>query len=177
MSGALIFAVILLFVVVRMQLGRHPATSASLLKPVVIAAIAGFLYLRHVPTNGSSVLLAAAGAALGIVAGVIAVACIRLERDGNGALYTVCGGAYLAVWVVVLVARITFVYGTQHWWAHAIGTFSAAHQLSSGSWTAFFVLQALAMILVRVARVGIAILGNPAAPVAAGQARAHRVLG
>jgi hypothetical protein len=150
MTGALIFAGILLFIVLTMQLGRQPVGRSALLRPVVIAVVVGVIYLRSMPTNGSSLVLAVTGAAIGLVAGLIALACTRFETEGR-TLFAICGGGYLAVWLVVLVARVTFIYGVQphRWWAASVDSFSAAHRLSSNSWTAFFVLQAIAMILVR----------------------------
>jgi hypothetical protein len=169
MTGALILAGVLLFIVIRMQLGTQRVKAQTMLMPIGAAVVVGYCYLRNVPTNGSSMVLALAGAAVGMAAGLAAIAFMRVRRDSDGALYTVCGAGYLAVWVVVLAARIGFIYGSEHWFATSLDHFSAAHQLTEGSWTTFFVLQALAMILVRVVRVGLALLrsqasGQPASP-------------
>jgi hypothetical protein len=42
---------------------------------------------------------------------------LRAERHRDGALYIACGADYLAVWMIVLAARVALVYGTEHWLA------------------------------------------------------------
>jgi hypothetical protein len=139
------------------NLGTRTVTRSRFTLPLLLVAIAAGVFLRDVPTAGNDVGLELAGAAAGIVLGLIAAALVRVDRDATGRLVMRAGVAYAALWVLVIGGRVAFAYGADHWFGPAIGRFSMIHQITGADgWTAAFVLMALSMVVVRVAASGIA---------------------
>jgi hypothetical protein len=140
----------LLAVILGGNLGTRSMTLRRLILPLVLVVIAGFFYLRDIPTAGNDTYLEIAGALSGVLLGVAAALLVRVRRQDQRVLAT-AGIAFAALWIVVIGGRILFAYGATHWFPRAIGTFSMQHQIvGAGAWTAAFVLMALAMVAVRV---------------------------
>jgi hypothetical protein len=157
MTQALTLAAIMLAMVLFTQLGRRHFGLHSILLPLGTVGYFGWEYLHGLPSTGGSIAMAVVGTLIGVVAGLIALSTIRVERDAKGKGYTRAGAAYLIVWLVVLAGRLAFVYGMNHSrsFAHSVGTFSMHHHLVSASWIAFFVLMAISMVAVRSAGVAL----------------------
>jgi hypothetical protein len=141
----------LLVYILASNLGTRRLSPARLVVPVVLVAVAGWFFLRGIPTRGHDVQLEiiglAAGAGLGVLAGLL----VRVRRTPAGDLHTQAGAAYALLWMVVIGGRVAFAYGAEHWFARSIGRFSMAHQITGAdAWTAAFVLMALTMVLARV---------------------------
>jgi hypothetical protein len=139
--------------VLRTGLGTRPLTRRRFTLPIAIVAAVGFTFLRTVPTSGHDVsldvVLGLAGIALGVVAGSV----MSVYRNGpEGPIVTRAGAAYATVWTAVIGGRILFAYGSNHWFAPQIASFSEAHALTGTSaWTAAFVIMAMSMVMARVA--------------------------
>ena len=134
------------------NLGTRPITRTRLTLPLVIVAGVAVGFLSHVPTVGNDVtlevVLALAGAVLGVVAGLL----VRVEPTTSGTQVMRAGAAYAALWVAVIGGRMLFAYGADHWYPRQIAQFSITHRITGAdAWTAAFVLMALAMVLTRVA--------------------------
>ena len=95
----------LLAVILGGNLGTRTMTVRRLLVPVVLVAVAGYVYLRAVPTAGNDTYLEIAGATLGVLLGVAAAALVRVRRDGQRVLAT-AGAAFAALWIAVVGGRI-----------------------------------------------------------------------
>jgi hypothetical protein len=141
----------LLALILVTNLGTHPLTRRRMLLPVALVAVAGYVYLRDLPTLGNDTRLELAGLTLGAVLGVVAALLVVVGRGSDGRVVTTAGAAFATLWVVVIGGRVLFAYGAEHWFGPAIGRFSHIHEITGGdAWTAAFVLMALAMVVTRV---------------------------
>lgn len=141
----------LLAFILASNLGTRPVTRRRTVLPLVLVAVAASVFLRHVPTLGHDLTLelvgVAAGAALGVVAGLL----VQVRRDG-GTTTTTAGLPYAVLWVAVIGGRMAFAYGADHWFPRTIGEFSMRHQITGAdAWASAFILMALTMVLARVA--------------------------
>jgi hypothetical protein len=141
---------LLAFVLVT-NLGTRTLTPRRVLLPVAVVAVAGYAYLRDLPTLGNDTRLELAGLTVGAVLGVVAALLVDVRRGPDGSVVTTAGAAFAGLWVVVIGGRMLFAYGADHWFGGAIGRFSRIHEITgAGAWTAAFVLMALAMVVTRV---------------------------
>jgi hypothetical protein len=132
------------------QLGTRRPDAKRLLLPVAIVAGIGAKYLRALPTGGTAHLIEAAGLGVGLLFGLASIALITVRRDpADGRLTTAAGWPYAALWTLALALRLGFAYGSTHWFAHAIATFSAQHHVPAAAYGCAFVLMVLTMITVR----------------------------
>ncbi len=140
----------LLVFVLATNLGTRRLTWRRLVLPLVLVAVAAAAFLRDVPTLGNDATLEAVGLGTGVLLGLLAGALVSV-RHSAGHLVTSAGAAYAALWTVVIVGRVAFAYGADHWFTRQIGQFSYAHRITGAdAWTAAFVLMALAMVTTRV---------------------------
>lgn len=121
--------------------------------PILAVSGFGYSYLKDAPTDHNSVALYLVGAAIGLVFGVLAYASTAMWADRTaGEIMTRCGGAFVAVWLVAMVARIGFVWAVsdiptfQTW----VGEHMMSMHLSTEAIAPFFVIWALTMVAVRV---------------------------
>ena len=140
----------LLALILVTNLGTHPLTRRRVLLPVALVAVAGYVYLRDLPTLGNDTRLELAGLTVGAVLGVVAALLVDVRRGPDGSVVTRAGAAFAALWIVVIGGRMLFAYGAEHWFGATIGRFSHIHQITGAdAWTAAFVLMALAMVVTR----------------------------
>lgn len=132
------------------QLGRRTPTLDRLLLPVLIVGGIGFKYLQSLPSGTVSHLLELAGLGAGVVFGLASISLVRVETDtGTGRAVTRAGWPYAAVWTVALAARMTFAYGSTHWFHAALAQFSAANHVAATTYATAFVVMVLTMITIR----------------------------
>ena len=137
------------------NVGTRALTWRRMALPIVAVVVAGYAFLRDMPTVGNDVRLELAGLTAGAVLGVVAALLVRVRRTTDGLVMT-AGIGFAALWVVVIVGRMLFAYGADHWFGRQIGQFSMTHQITgAGAWTAAFILMALAMVVTRVAATGV----------------------
>lgn len=136
------------------QYGRRTFTMHSMLRPLLVLPVVAFVYLRNVPTDNSELWLYAAGVGLGLVCGTATTVFTRVERDAStGKVMTVCGLGFAATWLLVVAARLAFVWEADNsaGFRQHLGQFMMNHQLHAASLAPFFVLWALVMVGSRVA--------------------------
>ena len=116
----------------------------------------GFIFLRSVPTAGNDVGFDVILGLVGIGFGALAGCLMAVSRDpADGSLVTKAAASYAALWIAVIGGRILFAYGSDHWFAATITTFSREHAITGTSaWTAAFVIMAISMVAGRVAVTG-----------------------
>jgi hypothetical protein len=125
-----------LVLLVLLQIKERPLSTKTLLRPLVIVAIAVANYLHGIPTAGNDLVLVAI---LAIVGGLIGVASgqsmtMRLGPDGEVLART--GWVSGFFWVLGMGSRFAFIYWITHSGAHSIAQFSAQHSITSGeAWT------------------------------------------
>ncbi|WP_405087619.1 hypothetical protein [Microbispora sp. NBC_01389] len=140
----------LLAYVLYSNLGTKTLTRTRMVLPLVVVAVAAYVFLREMPAIGNDARLELAGAAAGVALGVAAGLLVRVRRAGER-MVTVAGAWYAALWVAVIGGRMLFAYGADHWFSAGIATFSRTHLITGAdAWTAAFVLMALAMVVTRV---------------------------
>ncbi len=141
----------LLAFVLLSNLGVRPVTRRRFTVPIVLVAIAAAVFLQDIPTHGGDLGLQVAGAVTGVLLGLVAAACVRVERDPSGRLVMRAGIAYAALWIAVIGGRMMFAYGADHWFPRAVAEFSMAHRITGAqAWTTAFILLSLCMVVTRV---------------------------
>ncbi len=71
------------------------------------------------------------------------------REPATGRLVTRAGGAYAALWIVVIAARSCFSIGAVHWFNHPLATWMANHQVTGAAITDTLIIMAVAMTLAR----------------------------
>ncbi|MFF4601722.1 hypothetical protein ACFY12_03040 [Streptomyces sp. NPDC001339] len=139
---------ILVLLVVRQVRGSR-LDLINLVVPVALVGATALYYLRSVPMAGNDLVLelvlAGAGAALGVVCGLTTY--LRRKADG---MYAKAGFTAAALWVFGMAFRMCFALAADHGGGDAIADFSRNHGISSSqAWVAAFVLMALAQVVAR----------------------------
>jgi hypothetical protein len=136
------------------QYGRRELTSRALLRPLVVVAIFGWIYLRHLPL-GSRGDLSAYGVALvlGLLFGAAATLVTQVVRDRDGIVRTVTGPAFATIWALAVVLRLGFIWAVENVQPvrEHFGSFMFGHDISLDVIAPFFVIWALTMVVARVA--------------------------
>jgi hypothetical protein len=140
------------------QLGTHAASRRRLVLPLAVVGVVAANLLPGTPTAGNDVAFEAAGAAAGLLLGVLAGALMRIGSDAAGRLTITAGLGYAALWTAVIGGRMAFAMWATGPGQQQVGSFSIANHITGPAWTAFFVLMALAMVAARTAWLGAAVL-------------------
>jgi hypothetical protein len=148
-TSALILSAVILVGVLASDLGRRAVTRSRLRRPLLIAGIAGSMYLSAFATKGDGLAVELAGAAAGAVLGLIAGSLMRVEHDGDGQAFTRAGASYVLIWVAVVATRLAFIYGSEHVFSASLGSWMVAHHVTTAALTNGLVLMALAMTVAR----------------------------
>lgn len=132
------------------QLGRRTPTLDRLILPILIVGGIGFTYLTNLPSGAVSHLLELAGLGAGILFGLGSIALVKVTKDRRtGRAVTTAGWSYAALWIVALVARLGFAFGSTHWFHSALAQFSIVNHVAPSTFGTAFVLMVLAMITIR----------------------------
>ncbi len=149
-TSAIILSLAILAGVLLSDLGRKTITRHRLRRPLIIAGAAGATYLSALATSGTGLAIEIAGTAVGAILGLGAGALMRVQRDQrDGSILTEAGVGYALVWVIVIGARLAFIYGSGHWFAHPLGSWMHANAVTESALTDALVLMALAMTSAR----------------------------
>ncbi len=149
-TSAIILTAAILLGVFTSDLGRRAITTQRLIRPLMIAAGVGALYLTAFATSGAGLAIELAGAGAGILLGLVAGGLMRIERDGRtGETFSRAGLGYAAIWAAVAVARLAFIYGAQHWFSGSLDTWMVAHHVTAAALTDSIIIVALAMATTR----------------------------
>jgi hypothetical protein len=141
------------------QFGEHVASRRRLVLPLAVAIAVAVDVLPGIPSAGNDVPFAAVGALSGAFLGLAAAALMRVRSREDGRVTVTAGWGYAALWTAVIGGRMAFALWASGPGGRTVGTFSMAHHITQDGWVAFFVLMALAMIVVRTAAVGAQVLG------------------
>jgi hypothetical protein len=148
-TSALILSAVILIGVLASDLGRRAVTHSRLRRPLLIAGIAGSMYLSAFATRGDGLAVELAGAGVGAVLGLLAGSLMRVEHDGNGQAFTRAGAGYVAIWIAAVGSRLAFIYGSEHVFSASLGSWMVAHHVTTAALTDGLVLMALAMTVAR----------------------------
>jgi hypothetical protein len=149
-TSAIILSAAILLGVLSSDIGRRAITTHRLLRPLLIAAGAGTLYLTALATSGAGLALELACVGAGSLLGLLAASLMRVERgpDGGGAC-TQAGIGYALVWIVTIAARLAFIYGSAHWFSGSLDSWMRTNHITAAALTDALVLMALAMTVTR----------------------------
>jgi hypothetical protein len=148
-TSALILSAVILVGVLTSDLGRRAVTRSRLRRPLLIAGIAGSMYLSAFATKGDGLAVELAGAGAGAVLGLLAGSLMRVEHDSDGQAFTRAGASYVAIWIAVVGTRLAFIYGSEHVFSASLGSWMVAHHVTTAALTNGLVLMALAMTVAR----------------------------
>jgi hypothetical protein len=172
-ASVLIPNLVILVTVLLSDYGSRPVTSVRLVRPFVAAAVIVPFFFKGVQGSGNGLLLEVAGAAAGLVLGVLAAFLLRVLRDpATGRAATIGGNAYALLWIVVVAARLYFTYGAQHVFGRQLGQWLYASHITVDGLTAALIFFSVAMLLGRTGAMAVRVRQVSARPVMAPPAEA-----
>lgn len=143
-----IINLVVLGAVLEADLGRRKITWFRLARPVVLAGVIISFYLKGLAGGGNGLAAELILAGLGIVLGLVAAAIFRVFRE-QGVPWSRAGGAYAALWVIVIGARIGFAYAVSH--SHHLQVWLGTQHITSAALTDALIFMAAGMLLARTA--------------------------
>ena len=136
-DGALVALVLL-------QIKARPLTTRSLLRPVIIVAIAVVAYLNGIPAAGNDLVLIVVLGLFGALLGVGAGQATFLRRREDGVVTAQAGWVAGFLWVLGMGLRFAFLVWISNGGAGNLATFSADHSITSqAAWTAALLAMAV----------------------------------
>ena len=142
---------IVLAVTLHSDLGGHKKIGAfRLLRPIVTAGAIVPLFISPLAKHGNGLALELAGAAAGLLAGLIAVSLMKVYRSPKtGKAVSAAGWPYALLWLIVVGARAFFSYGASKLFPHQLAHWCIAHQITGDALTDALIFMAIAMVLTR----------------------------
>ena len=170
-ASVLVPNLVILVTVLLSDYGRRPVTTVRLVRPFIAAAVIIPFFFKGVQGSGNGLLLEAAGAAAGLVLGVLAASLLRVFRDpATGRVATIGGGAYALLWIVVVAARLYFTYGAQHVFGRQLGQWLYTSHVTVNGLTAALIFFSVAMLLGRTGALALRVRQISARPAVTPQA-------
>jgi hypothetical protein len=134
-------ALVLLIV---LQIKERTLTTKTLVRPLVILAIAISNYLHGIPTAGNDLVLVGVLALIGLSIGVASGQTVMMRLGRDGLVLARAGWASAFFWVLGMGSRFAFAVWVSHGGASIVGKFSAQHAITSGeAWTAALLAMAV----------------------------------
>ena len=151
LDQALLINVIVLLAVLEADVGPHRKIGwFRIARPLVLAGAIIPIYLKSLTTHGTGLYLELAGTAAGIALGLTATGLMKVYRSPKtGRPVSRADFGYAILWIAVIGARSAFSYGSVHWFGPQLGTWMAAHHVSSAAITDTLILMAVGMLLTR----------------------------
>jgi len=139
-----------LVLLVLLQIKERPLTTHSLIRPLVIVAIAVVSYFQSIPTAGNDLVLIGVLAAFGLMLGTAAGQSTFLRRREDGVVVARAGWLAGFFWVLGMGLRFAFLVWINHSGAASLRHFSATHSITSGqAWTDALLAMAVFEVLGR----------------------------
>ena len=132
-----------------LQLRGRKVTVAGLLVPLVVTIWVASQYLHGLPAAGNDLVLELGFGVIGAVLGGLAALVTTIRRDGSAAIAK-AGALAACLWVLGIGARMGFALWVDHGGRHAVASFSATHDITTGgAWATAFILMAMAEVASR----------------------------
>jgi hypothetical protein len=125
-----------LVLLVLLQLKERQLTTKTIVRPIVILAVAVANYFHTIPTAGNDLVLITVVALTGLSIGVASGIAVKMRRVDHGAVLARAGWASAFFWVLGMGSRFAFLVWISHGGMASIASFSSAHSITSGAaWT------------------------------------------
>jgi hypothetical protein len=142
---------LLLIVIIFRQVRMHELTTRSAVLPLLLMAVAGFVYLRPVDLHGNDLALIAVLAAAGIAIGIVSGMADNIRLTSEGRVLARAGVISVVAWVAGMGSRFGFEYYAYHSGSAAVARYSIAHDITGARiWTTALVLMAFGQVIARV---------------------------
>jgi hypothetical protein len=154
---ALLINAVVLTVVLESDLGRHrKITRFRIFRPLVTSLLIVPFFIKGAAASGVGLALELGLTAVGVLTALLAMSLmtVYMSRE-TGKPATRAGLSYALVWTVAIAARTAFSYGSEHWFAAPLGTWMAQQHVTSDTLVDSLIFMAVAMVLTRVASMGI----------------------
>lgn len=164
---------LLLLSIIVFDVGRHRRIGwFRILEPLILVGAIVPFFFDGSGLSGNGVLLEAAGAFVGIGAGLGALSLMRVYRSPEtGRAASAAGRGYILFWVAFLGARALFTYGSSDWFSSQLGSWLAHNDIPVAGFTDAFIFVAIAPLLTRT--VGLAVRSGRILRAAPSPAGAH----
>lgn len=141
-----------LVLLVLLQIREQPLTNSSLIRPLIIVAVAVVTYLRGFPTAADDVVLAVLLGALGAAIGVASGVTVHMRPAGDGTVLARAGLSSAVFWVLGMGGRFGFIVWVTHSGASWLASFSRQHGITSvEAWTVALLAEAVLEVVGRTA--------------------------
>jgi hypothetical protein len=132
------------------QTRERKLDARSLMVPLLVVFLVVRNYVHSIPTAGNDLVLVAVLATVGVTLGVLGGIATHVRRDVAGNAFARVGWLAGALLIAGFGARTVFVLAVNNGAAHAVHSFSAAHQIGEAAWPVALVAMALLEVLVRI---------------------------
>ncbi len=125
-----------LVLLVLVQIKERSITVRSLVRPIVIVAVAVENYLHGIPTAGNDLVLVGVLALTGLLIGVASGQTVFMRRDKSGEVLARAGWASAFCWVLGMGSRFAFLIWVNNGGGATVARFSAQHAITGAeAWT------------------------------------------
>ncbi|HTJ71973.1 MAG TPA: hypothetical protein VL551_30815 [Actinospica sp.] len=141
-----------LTVTLHSDLGHKKIGAFRLLRPAVMCAAIVPLFVSAPVTRGDGLAVELAGAAAGLLVGLLGLTLMRVYRSPETGLPTSAAAwPYALMWTVIVGARAFFSYGAEHLFSKQLADWCIAHQVTQAAITDGLIFMAVVMVLTRTA--------------------------
>ena len=145
-----IINLVIVFIVLSSDLGHRRFGTMRLLRPIIAAAVVVPLFAKSPASAGNGLTLELVATAAGLLLGLLAAALFQVDFDREKqAVYSRAGAGYATLWLVVIAARLWFVYAANHTFHEQIGHWMFTNGITSDALTDALVFMAIAMVVAR----------------------------
>jgi hypothetical protein len=125
-----------LVLLVLLQIPERTLTTRSLVRPLIIVAIAVGNYFHGLPTAGNDLVLIAAFALPGLLIGLASGQTVLMRRGADGEALARSGWRSAILWVLGMGSRFAFIFWITHSGSGTIARFNATHSITGAeAWT------------------------------------------
>jgi hypothetical protein len=138
-----------LVLLVLLQIKERTLTTKTLIRPLVIVAVAAANYLHGIPTSGNDLVLVAILAITGGAIGIASAQTVIMRVGPDGEVLARAGWASGFFWVLGMGSRFAFIFWITHSGASTLGQFSVQHAITGNAWTVALLAMAVCEVASR----------------------------